>query len=264
MTASAQNTSAQNKGGSIVTTASVPRGSTASALSSAAVFTAAMGAVPESLATISAGHAVSNAALTPGGGLTIGVGAMSVGYGPTSFAITYDATAVFDFTTSANEEALDLSGFSSDSVASTGLGFDNLLLWVDVDGHVHSFSTTSLSAAEAFFAPEHSLPLGTIAAGKHSIEIEYSLTYNSGTAAASGDGFGFTYELMDPALNIPEPSTWAMMLVCFAGLVFARYRARVGSAIVKKHDGRRLSNDPCRRLHGSGWRPNLLGPRQSG
>jgi hypothetical protein len=55
-----------------------------------------------------------------------------------------------------------------------------------------------LSAAETFFAPGHSLPLGTIAAGKHSIEIEYSLTCNSGTAAASGDGFGFTYALMDP------------------------------------------------------------------
>jgi hypothetical protein len=213
--------SAQNESGSIVTTASAPRGSTASALSSAAV-----GSVSESLVTIFAGHAVSDAALTPGGGLTIGVGAMSVGYGATSFGITYDATAVFDFTTSPKEEALDLSRFSSNSVPSTGLGFDNLLLWVDVDGNdVYSFSTTSLSAADTFFAPGHSLPLGTIATGKHSIEIEYSLTYNSGTAAASGDGFGFTYALMDPPLNIPETSTWAMMLFGFAGLAFASYRA---------------------------------------
>jgi PEP-CTERM motif len=220
--------SAQNESGSIVTTASAPRGSTASTLSSAAVFTAAMGAVPESLVTISAGHAVSDAVLTPGGGPTIGVGAMSVGYGATSFAITYDATAVFDFTTSAKEEALDLSRFSSNSVPPTGLGFDNLLLWVDVDGNVYSFSTTSLSAAETFFAPEHSLPLGTVAAGKHSIEIEYSLTYNSGTAAASNDGFGFTYELMDPPLNVPEPSTWAMLIMGFVGLGVASWRRSRG------------------------------------
>jgi hypothetical protein len=227
--------SAQNESGSIVTTASAPRGSTASALSSAAVYTAAMGSVPESLVTILPGHAVSDAALTPGGGQTIGVGAMSVGYGATTFGITYDATAVFDFTTSAKEEALDLSRFSSNSVHSTGLGFDNLLLWVDVDGNVHSFPLTSLSAAEAFFAPGHSLPLGTIAAGKHSIEIEYSLTYNSGTAAVSGDGFGFTYALGDPSLSpaVPESSTWAMLIMGFVGLGVASWRR-----------GRRLDSPP--------------------
>jgi hypothetical protein len=186
---------------------------------------AAVGSVSESLVTISAGHAVSDAALTPAGGKTIGVGAMSVGYGATSFAITYDATAVFDFT--AKEEALDLSKFSSNSVPSTGLGFDKLLLWVDVDENPYSFSTTSLSAAQTFFSPGHSLSLGTIAAGKHSIEIEYSLTYYSGTAAASGDGFGFTYALVDPPLSatIPEPSTWTMMFVGFAGLAWVGHRA---------------------------------------
>jgi hypothetical protein len=228
--------SAQNEGGSIVTTASAPRGGTASALSSAAVYTAAMGSVPESLVTIMPGHAASDAALTPGGGQTIGVGAMSAGYGATSFAITYNATAVFDFTTSPKEEALDLSRFSSNFVPSTGLGFDKLLLWVDVDdGTPYSFSTTSLSAAETFFAPGHSLSLGTIAAGKHSIEIEYSLTYNSGTAAVSGDGFGFTYALGDPSLSpaVPESSTWAMLIMGFVGLGVASWRR-----------GRRLDSPP--------------------
>ena len=49
-----------------------------------------------------------------------------------------------------------------------------------------------------------------------------------GTSAEPGDGFGFTYELMDPPLRryVPEPSTWAIMLVGFAGLAFAGYRAR--------------------------------------
>jgi hypothetical protein len=184
-----------------------------------------------------AGHAVSDAALTPGGGQTIGVGAMSAGYGAPSSAITYDATAVFDFTTSPKEAALDLSGFSSNSVPSIGLGFDNLQLWVDVDndGNPYSFSTNSLSAAETFFAPGHSLSLGTIATGKHSIDIEYSLTYNSGTSAGSGDGFGFTYALGDPppTATVPEPSTWAMVLVGFVGLAWVGYRARQGPKVVK-------------------------------
>jgi hypothetical protein len=226
--------SAQNQSGSIVTTASAPRGSTASGLSSAAVLTPAMGAVPESLIAILPGHAVSDADLTPGGGKTIGVGAMSAGYGADSFGITYEATATFDFTTSA-QEALDLSLISYNSAALTGVGFDNLLLWIDVDGNVQSFSLTSLSAAEAFFAPGNSISLGTHAKGNQSVEIEYSLTYNLGTSVAPGDGFGFTYELVDPPLStaIPEPSTWAMMLVGFAGLALAGYRARRGTAVGK-------------------------------
>ena len=220
--------SAQIKNGGIVTTASAPRGGTASALSSADVFTAAMGAIPESLVTISAGHAVSDAALTPGGGKTIGVGAMSIGYGGTSFAITYDATAVFNFTTSASE-ALDLSLLSYNSAGL--VGFDSGLLWVDVDGNPpYSFPLSSLSAAETFFASGKSLALGKPAAGPQSIEIEYSLTFNAGTSAAPMDGFGFTYALKDPPATatpspIPEPSTWAMMLVGFASLAFAGYRA---------------------------------------
>ena len=168
------------------------------------------------------GHAVSDAALTPGGGLTIGVGAMSAGYGATSFAITYDATAVFDFTTSASE-ALDLTLLSYNSAGL--VGFDSGLLWVDVDGNVYSFPLNSLSAAETFFASGKSLALGKPAAGPQSIEIEYSLTFNAGTSAAPMDGFGFTYALTDPPLNIPEPSTWAMMLVGFTGLAWVGHRA---------------------------------------
>ena len=38
--------------------------------------------------------------------------------------------------------------------------------------------------------------------------------------------FGFTYALVDPpALNAPEPSTWAMILIGFAGLGVAGYLA---------------------------------------
>jgi hypothetical protein len=68
-----------------------------------------------------------------------------------------------------------------------------------------------------------------VGAASQSVEIEYFLTYNSGTSAAVGDGFGFTYALVDPPLTAaiaPEPSTWAMMALGFAGLAFAGYRAR--------------------------------------
>ena len=127
--------------------------------------------------------------------------------------------------------------FSYNSVASAGLGFDNLTLVgrCQREPAVQLLHLTSLSAAETFFTPGHRSPLGTVAAGSQSIEIEYFLTYNSGTSAASGDGFGFTYALVDPPLSdVPEPSTWAMMLIGFAGLAFAGYRARVRPAVLKE------------------------------
>jgi hypothetical protein len=68
--------------------------------------------------------------------------------------------------------------------------------------------------------------------------MDYILGYKSGTSAVVGDGFGFSYDLatkpvtkalgLDTAASsVPEPSTWAMMLVGFAGLAFAGYRPRV-------------------------------------
>ena len=52
--------------------------------------------------------------------------------------------------------------------------------------------------AEAFFATQ-ALPLGTISAGvQSSVSLSYDLTFNAGTLANVGDGFGFSYELIDP------------------------------------------------------------------
>ena len=55
------------------------------------------------------------------------------------------------------------------------------------------------------------------------------LTPNTDYVAASG----FVYPT---SAAVPEPSTWAMMLIGFAGLAFAGYRARVGPSIPKKPD----------------------------
>jgi hypothetical protein len=70
------------------------------------------------------------------------------------------------------------------------------------------------------------------------IKLEYFLDYSSGTSAKPGAGFGFAYDLatapVAPAYadfaarpltaGIPEPSTWAMMLIGFSGLGFAAFR----------------------------------------
>jgi hypothetical protein len=48
------------------------------------------------------------------------------------------------------------------------------------------------------------------------------------TASAIGVGFGFDFSVGGP---VSEPSTWAMMLLGFAGLGYARdWRARKASA----------------------------------
>ena len=220
--------SAQNANGKAVTTASAPSGSRASARTNAAV-----GSGSASLVGIAAGRAVSNAVLTPGGA-DIGVGAMSAGYSRSSAAVQYEATAVFDFTTSTSE-TLDLNLLTDNF---SGAGFDSLEFEVIVDGTAHVYKRSRLAGAESFFAAD-TLDLGTLAAGSQTIKLEYFLDYNSGTSAKPGAGFGFTYDLATASVapayadfaarpltaGIPEPSTWAMMLIGFAGLACAGFWA---------------------------------------
>jgi hypothetical protein len=155
-------------------------------------------------------------ALTPGGQAIIGDGAISAAYGglgPT----TYEATAVFDFTTTSSSEALDLNLLSEQVV---GIGFDSQDLQVALDGQ----SLTGSGGAKTFFTKDE-FSLGVVAAGSHSVSLIYDLTYNSGTQAVVSDGFGFSYELVDPPVaSVPEPSTWAMMLMGLAGLGYAAFR----------------------------------------
>ena len=183
---------ALNSDDKALTTASAPNGSSSSALTNAAV-----GSGSASLVAITAGRAVSTAILTPGGQF-IGVGAMSAGYGGSSAALQYEATAVFDFT-APTSEALDLKLLSDDfAVSSVGIGFDSLDLQVvnETTGRsLASFSFTSSSAAEKLFNADPVISLGSIGEGSQSVEVEYLLGYNSGTSAGVGDGFGFTYDL---------------------------------------------------------------------
>jgi len=227
---------ARNRIGSVATTAAAPNpdGPT-SALANAAVGPGSS----ESLVAIAAGQAVSNAILTPNGpptpnGPAVGFGAMSAAYDGSGLAAKYEATATFDFT-APRSEALELKLVSDNfAVSPAGSAFDSLgLLVVNEITHkdLASFSFTSASAAEKFFNADQ-VGLGTIGAGSQSIGIEYLVGYKSGTSAAAGDGFGFTYALVDPpapgAATIPEPSTWAMMLVGFAGLALVGLRGSRG------------------------------------
>jgi hypothetical protein len=158
-----------------------------------------------SLIAITAGQAASNAA----GNLVTGsvVGAMSAGYGGSGEPLTYTAEADFTFGPTAPERFF-LTLLDNNSAAA---GFDNLTLEVTLNGApVVSESTNSLAAAEAFFT-DHTFDLGFLGAGPQTFELTYTLI-----ASSVGDGFGFTYNTA-----IPEASTWAMMLVGFAGLGYA-------------------------------------------
>ena len=155
---------------------------------------------------------------------------------------TYAATAVFDFKTSGSApEALDLNVLSDPFV---GIGFDSLELQVVDKVHgstLLSQTFSSPNAAETFFQENgNSLKLGAVGDGGQSIEIDFSLSYLNSTGITAGASFGFAYALVDPpALNAPEPSTWVMMLIGFAGLGLAGYRASRKTAALAASQGSR-------------------------
>jgi hypothetical protein len=217
--ASAQS-SAQSGSGSVTTTAQSPAGGAASAMT-----TANIGAGPFFPIPAMAGQTVSTATLSPGSAF-LAIGAMSAGYGGSGEQLTYEATA--DFTvpigTPGRPGPLYLTLF--DDFAS-GNGFDTLTLQIDIgllcpscgpDGSITTgsevYTFTDLSNAESFFF-NNKIDLGYAPGGvTRFVDLSYSLT-----ASEPGAGFGFAY-----TLSTPEPSTWAMMTLGFAGLGYAAYR----------------------------------------
>jgi PEP-CTERM motif len=146
---------------------------------------------------------------------------MSAGYGGSGEALTYATTADIRFAAAAPEE-LFLTLLDNNA---SGVGFDELKFEVTVNGTVAVLDTfTSLRVPEAFF-DDNILDLGPLSAGGEDVDISALLT-----ASVPGAGFGFDYALTDNP-TVPEPSTWAMMLVGFARLGLAGYwRAGKGNA----------------------------------
>jgi PEP-CTERM motif-containing protein len=211
---------AQNAGGSVTTMArSLAAAASLTGGAAGAMTMAAVGAGAATLVPIAAGETVSDASVTPGGP-AIGVGAMSAGYGGSGETLTYETSADFGFAAAAPEE-LFLTLLDNNAL---GRGFDKLKFEVTVDGTIAVLDTfTSLRVAAAFFS-DNTLDLGPLSAGDENVDISALLT-----ASEPGAGFGFDYALTDNP-TVPEPSTWAMMLIGFVGLDFAsRRRTRTRS-----------------------------------
>jgi len=167
------------------------------------------------LIPIEPGQAASYAVMSPPAALAFG--AMSAGYGGSGESLTYTAEADFSSVSPGTWDYYVIL----DENNHTGAGFDSLEFQIDVDGiNTFTFNTDSLGVAEVFFT-NHWINLGYLAAGNQSIDLIYTLT-----ASEVGAGFGFTYTV------VPEASTWAMMLIGFAGLGFLGCRGSRRTAIV--------------------------------
>jgi len=103
----------------------------------------------------------------------------------------------------------DLTGFPSEA------GFESMEFTITADG-VEILDTTfrSLSVAESFFH-DNVIDLGADFGPGLDLVFGYTLV------ADGAGGFGFDFALGGA---VPEPSTWAMMLIGFAGLGYAGWR----------------------------------------
>jgi hypothetical protein len=128
---------------------------------------------------------------------------------------TYSASSTFDFGYG-GDLLLGLIGSQEDGFAG-GLGFQSMEFTIEANG-VEILDTTfrSLSIAESFFR-DSVIDLGS------SLGPDIDLTFGYTLVADGSGGFGFDFAVGGIAAA-PEPSTWAMMLLGFAGLGYADYR----------------------------------------
>jgi hypothetical protein len=127
---------------------------------------------------------------------------------------TTSASSTFDFGYGGDLQL----GLIDDQVSgfAKGLGFQSMEFTIQADGvEVLDVTFGSLAIAESFFRDDV-IDLGA------GFGPNIDLTFGTTLIADGPGGFGF-----DLAIGgaVPEPSTWAMMLVGFAGLGFAGYRS---------------------------------------
>ena len=133
---------------------------------------------------------------------------------------TYSASSTFDFGYRGDLQLglIDgqVTGFAD------GAGFQSMEFTITADG-VEILDTTfrSLAVAESFFHDDV-IDLGS------DFGPNIDLTFGYTLVADGPGGFGF-----DLAIGgaVPEPSTWAMMLVGFAGLGFMGWRRQAAWAV---------------------------------
>jgi hypothetical protein len=145
--------------------------------------------------------------------LTLAFGSMGAAYGGAGSALTYQQSATFTFNALGGPLLIDFLGSNS-----LGTGFDSALFQIIDDGNLFgSWSFNNLASAQAFFSNNNLLAL-ELEAGLNEIQFLFSETMSSGQA------FSFNYALAGAVSAVPEPSTWVMLLVGFAGVGFIAYR----------------------------------------
>jgi hypothetical protein len=173
---------------------------------------------PAPLIPIVQGQSAVVVQLVPGAS-NFATGAMSGGTAGGATSTQYSDTAAIDFLVKTPETVyLDLLGYNL-----FGGGFNILEFIVSgSNGFSETKTFTTLVDAENFFTSD-AVALGSFTAGSQFVDISYYLT-----ASGAAQGFGFNFNIDPPAGGTaPEPSTWTMMLLGFAGLGFlAARRAR--------------------------------------
>jgi hypothetical protein len=126
---------------------------------------------------------------------------------------TYSATSTFDFGYGGDLQL----GLIDDQVSgfANGLGFQSMEFTIMADG-IEVFDVTfgSLAIAESFFRDDV-IDLGA------DLGPNIDLTFGYTLVADGPGGFGFDFAVGGA---VPESSTWAMMLLGFAGFGYAGYR----------------------------------------
>ena len=141
---------------------------------------------------------------------------MGAGYGGTGESLTYQESAEFKL----NGQGTILLGLVN--AMSVGNGFDHSTFQIFINGVLFlNQSFNDLASANAFFTND-TINLGNFSNGITDIDLVLNETMSS------TQGFGYTYAFTAAgfASAVPEPSTWAMMLLGFAGLAFAARRRR--------------------------------------
>jgi hypothetical protein len=129
--------------------------------------------------------------------------------------LTYEESAELNLS---GHGTLRLGFFGTISV---GTGFDSSTIQIFVNGNLFLAQTfNDLASANNFFT-NNVLKLDQFQNEMLDVRLLYDETMSS-----SNEGFGFTYTFATTGAigAVPEPSTWVMMLLGFAGLGFVSYR----------------------------------------